>query len=78
MLERIKQELVDIDRDIALLEENKSTLEIESQNQRAQLIAINDQIAEIQSKLIQRNRIKTELEIVEKWLSEKETSGGVI
>ena len=32
-----------------------------------------NEIADLQSTLIQRNRFKNELEIVEKWLSEKES-----
>ena len=78
MLEKAKQELLDITSEISALEIEKSLLESQAEMQRQELLKINDESARLQSALIQKNRVKTELEIVEKWLSEKETSGGVI
>ena len=78
MIEQAKQELLNVTSDISALESEKSLLETQAETQRQELLKVNDEIARLQSTLIQKNRIKTELEIVEKWLSEKETSGGVI
>ena len=74
MIEKAKQELLNVTSDISALESNKSLLESHAESQRQELLKINDQIADLQSILIQKNRIKIELEIIEKWLSEKETS----
>ena len=78
MITQLKQELLEIANDISELESNKSLLESQAETQRQELLKTNDESARLQSALIQKNRVKTELEIVEKWLSEKETSGGVI
>ena len=74
MLEKAKQELLNVTSDISELETAKSLLETQAETQRQELLKVNDEIARLQSILIQKNRIKIELEIVEKWLSEKEIS----
>lgn len=73
MIEKAKQELLTITSDISELETAKSLLESQAESQRQELLKINDEIARVQSILIQKNRVKSELEIIEKWLSEKET-----
>ena len=73
MIEQAKQELLDVTSEISELEIEKSLLETQAETQRQELLKINDEIARLQSILIQKNRFKSELEIVEKWLSEKET-----
>ena len=73
MITQLKQELLELNNDISELEIEKSLLESQAEKQRQELLKVNDEIARVQSTLIQKNRIKIELEIVEKWLSEKET-----
>lgn len=73
MIEKAKQELLQLNNEIFELESEKSLLESQAETQRQELFKTNDAIARVQSILIQKNRIKTELEIVEKWLSEKAT-----
>ena len=74
MENKIKTELLETNNEISKLKNDKSELENQAEIKRQGLKAINDEIAEIQGSLIQKERIKTELEIVEKWLSEKEIS----
>lgn len=73
MIEKAKQELLQLNNEIFELESEKSLLESQAETQRQGLLITNDAIARVQSILIQKNRIKTELEIIEKWLSEKTT-----
>jgi len=74
MENKIKTELLEINNEISKLKNDKSELENQAEIKRQELKAINDEIAEIQGSLIQKERIKRDLEIVEKWLSEKEIS----
>ncbi len=72
MIEKITQELLELNNEISELNNDKSELETQAEIKRQELEEINDEIAGIQSILIQKNRIKSDLEIVEKWLLEKE------
>lgn len=72
MENKINQELLEINNEISELNNDKSELESQAEIKRQELKVINDEIAEIQGLLIQKERIKSDLEIVEKWLLEKE------
>ena len=72
MINQITNELLEINNEISKLKNDKSELESQAEIKRQELKAINDEIAIIQGLLIQKQKLKSDLEIVEKWLLEKE------
>lgn len=73
MLQKVKDELTILETEIEELNIQKKELDNQVISKMDEIRTLSDSSANIQSTLIQKNRIKSELEIVEKWLSEKET-----
>lgn len=72
MKEKILLELSTCTNEIEALITQKTELENQAQIKQEELKALNDEIATIQGELIKLNKIMSDLDIVNEWLTPKE------